>query len=250
MKNSLSILLLLLLPCFGFAQDSSTCKHTYEVNKVIPYVSVNVEQLKNAKSLIDLDKDYKPSWINEYISVEISTINQGKVRKAKNENDLLTKEQKENMEKADAGTEIVVNIQYIPENNLSHNNIQEHDIKFVVNPLVDAIYKGGREKMMQYLNENVIDKIPVGTYKGYDLIAAMFTVNKEGEIENVTLFDTRGYGVTENEEIDNLLLETIRKMPCWIPAEYKDGTKVEQDYVFTVGNHESCVTALLNIREY
>ena len=114
MKNSLTVFFLTFLPVLAFSQDSSTYVLNYEVNKVLPYISVDTEQLKNAKSLIDLDKNYKFSWIKEYISVEILTINQGELKKATSENDTLSEEQKKNMESADFGTEIKVNVRYLP----------------------------------------------------------------------------------------------------------------------------------------
>lgn len=250
MKSLLSALLFFTLTLSGFSQENVLDELHFEVNKVLPYVNVNVDQLNNAKNLIDLDKNYKEKWIREYISVEILTINNGKIKKAISKNDVLSEEQKTNMQKADAGTEIGVYVRYMPENNLSQNKVQLIDFKFVTNALYDASYLGGERKMIQYLKENVIDKIPRGTYQGYDIAAVNFTVNEEGEISELEIFDTTGYGISKNEKIDNLLLETIRKMPCWKPAEYADGTKTAQKFVLTVGNHENCIIPLLSIREY
>jgi hypothetical protein len=249
MKNILT-LILVLVSITGFTQDSSIREFHFEVNKVLPYINVNVEQLKNANSLIDLDKNYKEEWIREYISVEILTINNGKSKKALSKDNVLSEEQKKNMMSADAGSEIAINVHYMPENDLSQNEVQLIDFKFITNPLFDASFIGGSQKMLMYLKENAVDKIPAETYQGYDIAAVKFTVNAEGEITKVNIFDTSGFGISQNSTIDDLLLETLSKMPCWKPAEYADGTKTEQEFVFTVGNHENCIIPLLSIREY
>lgn len=250
MKNTLIISLLFFLPVSGFSQDKSANELHFEINKVLNYVNVEVEQLKNAKSLIDLNKNYKEEWIRTYISVEIHTFHKGNTRKAISKDNILSKEQKENMEMADAGSEISVYVHYMPENQLSHNEVQLIDFKFITNPYFDASFPGNKEKMLQYLKENVINKIPNGTYQGYDISAVNFTVNEEGAISEVSMFDTNGYGISQHQEIDNMLLESIRNMPCWKPAEYENGTKTSQDFVLTIGNHENCIIPLLSIREY
>lgn len=250
MKNYLSTFLLLFISITGFSQDNSTCNVHFEVNKSLPYISVDVAQLEDAKTLIDLDRNYKASWVKSYISVEIFAYIDGKIVKASAPNDRLIAEQKLIMSKADFGTDIKVEVHYIPENNLSENDIHLNDFTFTVNPKKPAEYVGGEQKMVEYLKENAIDKIPEGTFKNYDIVTVMFTIDEEGEIIDANLFDATDYGVAKNEKIDNLLLEAIQKMPCWKPAEYTNGKKTKQDYVFTVGNHDSCLIPLLNIREY
>ncbi len=250
MKNYLFTYLLLFVSIVGFSQVDSIGILHFEVNRVLPYISVDVAQLEGAKTLIDLDRNYKASWVKSYISVEISAYVKGEIVKASGLNDSLIAEQKLIMSKADYGTDIKVEVQYIPENNLSKNDIHLNDFTFIINPKKPAKYVGGEQKMIQYLKENAIDKIPEGTFTGYDITAIMFTINEEGEITEASLFDTAGYGVAKNEKIDNLLLETIQKMPCWKPAEYANGEKTKQKYVFTVGNHESCLIPLFSIREY
>jgi len=54
---------------------------------------------------------------------------------------------------------------------------------------------------------------------------------------------------SKDEKIDEIFLQTIQNMPLWKPAEFANGTTVSQDFVLTVGNMESCVVNLLNIRQ-
>ncbi|MFT7606499.1 MAG: hypothetical protein ACI8VT_004102, partial [Saprospiraceae bacterium] len=256
MKNIQKIVLLFIALAFsypGSSQDSLTNELRYEVNRTYPSISIAKEKLKEAHTLIDLNEannlhlHYRPAWIREYISVEISASNKGILRKAVSENDTLSQEQKDIMNMADVGTDISVNIQYIPENTLKHNDAKEIDFKFTVNPESEAIYAGGQQQLKQYLKENAIDKIPTGSFKGYDLAAVKFTINEEGKIIDAHIFGPE-FQTSKDEKIDKLLLETICNMPNWKPAEYANGTKVKQEFVLTVGNMENCVIPLLNIR--
>jgi len=210
---------------------------TYEVNRVHPPFSTSKEKLSEIESIVDLNKHYKSSWIKEFVSVEVVSSCQGKTRIATSKNDIFTIEQKDLMKLADEGTDIAVKVRYFPENTLSHNDVKEFDFTFMVNPENEAQYIGGQPKLKQYIKEEVVDKIPAGTFEGYDLSTVKFTVDETGEIVDAYLFDWS----SKNKEIDNLLLETVCNMPTWKPAEYANGLKIRQEFVVTIGNHENCV---------
>ncbi|MCB0707656.1 MAG: energy transducer TonB [Saprospiraceae bacterium] len=248
MKNILNKLTLVLCLSFvwatsGLSQNNLTDALPFEVHQVYPYISITKAQLNEARSLMDLNADYKSSWIKEYISVEVFANQNGIARKAVSENDILSQEQKTIMQRADVGTRVSVKVKYLPENTLRNNDIKELTFAFTVLPESQAQYSGGQKELIQYLKENAINKIPAGSFTGYDLAAVKFTVSEEGEIMNAFVFES-----SKDEEIDKLLLETIRAMPCWNPAEYSNGVKVSQEFVLTVGNMENCMVNLLNIR--
>lgn len=259
MKNSWNNLIAILFITLAFhhpasSQGGLTKDLKYEVNRVYPLVSITKEKLKKANTLIDLNNEandldlyFKPSWIRKYISVEVSASCKGKMRKAVSKNDALSQEQKDIMNMADAGTGISVQVQYIPENTLTHNDIKDLNFTFKVDPENEAKYSGGQQKLNQYLMEQAISKIPDGSFKNYDLAAIKFTINEAGEIINAQVFESV-YQSYKNEKVNKLLVDAIRNMPCWEPAKYSNGIKVKQDFVLTVGNMESCVVNLLNIR--
>ncbi len=244
-QNKLLVLLFLSLafPYFGSSQDDLTNEMTYQVNKVYPYISIASEELREAQTLVDLNWRYKPSWVKEYISVEILTTYKGKLRKAISKNDILSQEQKEFMNTADAGKDIAVKVVYIPNNTLKHNDAKELTFTFTVDPEIEAKYAGGEEQLKEYLKHNAIDKIPENSFTGYSLAAVKFTIDEAGQITDAFVIET-----SKDEKIDELLLETINKMPEWKPAVFSNGEKTKQEFVLTVGNMESCVVNLLNIR--
>lgn len=249
MKNAFVLLFLLLLvfPFIGFSQGSASDELGYEVNRVYPYLSVTKEKLNEAQTLMDINRHYKSSWVKAFISVEILTSYNGKIKKAINKSDVLSQEQKDIINSADVGSDISVVVRYIPDNTLKHNDPKEFDFTFKVDPEKEAKYPGGQKELKQYLKET-IDEIPEDSFQNYDLTAIKFTISEEGEITNAHVFESV-FQTYKNEKVDQLLLEAVRTMPCWQPAEYANGTKVNQEFVLTVGNMKSCVVNLLSIRK-
>lgn len=247
MKNGAITLFFLLLALAGNSQDNSDYELKCEVNRVLPYISITKQELNEAKTLIDLNRRFKPSWIRKYISVEISANEKGKLTKATSENDFLTKKQKVLMNSADPSTDILVKIQYLPENNLKQNEVKEMSFSFIIEPTTEAKYAAGEQELKRYLKKNIIDKLAAGSIDRYNLAAVNFTVDEEGNVVDARIFDTSMYG-TKTAKTDEILMKAICNMPRWRPATYTDGTKVKQDFALTVGDHESCVVNLLNIR--
>jgi len=250
MKNIHHKLMILLLvavtfPNQVFSQDNLTSEPSYEVNKVYPYISVSEAKLKEAQNLSDLNFKYKSSWVSEYISVEISTIQNGKVIKTLSKNDQLTQEQKDHLIKADRNTAVFVLVNYIPENNLKNKELRKMDFTFSIDPQNDAKFSDGQKELKQYLKQAMMDKIPDDIFKNYDLAAVKFTVSEEGKITNAHVVES-----SKDEKTDKLLLATIQNMTDWQPAKYSNGLPTKQDFVLTVGNMESCVVNLLSIRRY
>lgn len=248
MKNILNqFIALLFIICFFLpsisAQEDPANELNYEVNRVYPYISITKEKLLDAQTLMDLNPHFQASWIKEYFSVEITANLQGVPEQEVGKNEMLTPEQKELILRADAGTDIAVNVRYLPNNNLRHNDPKELPFSFSIEPEVEATYPGGQQFLKKYLKENAVDKIPDGTFKEYELAAVKFTIDEKGAVVDVHLF-----WPSKDEAVDELLLTAVRSMPLWEPAACSDGTKVKQEFVFTAGNMESCVVPLLNIR--
>ncbi len=191
-RNSFIILLSLVIgyPLIGFSQDSLSFELSYNVYRNYPPLSITKEKLKKANTLIDLNKNYKPSWIREYISVEILTSYKGKPRKAMGENITLNQEQKDIMNMADVGTDISVKVHYIPENTLKHNDPKEINFTFSVEPENQAKFPGGQQQLKQYLKENLIDKISEAPFRKYQLAVVKFIIDEEEHIQEPRVFQT------------------------------------------------------------
>lgn len=245
----LFLFIALTLPHLVFSQDNQSFELDYKVNRVYPSLSITKQQLHEARTLLDINEYYKPSWVKTYISVEVSASHQGKIKKAVGKSNTLNQAQKNLMNTVDAGTDISVQIDYIPNNNLTHNDPKETNFTFIVEPENEATYSSGVQQLKQYLKENVADKISDEVFEIYRLTAVKFAVDEAGQIVDAHIFESpaQTFRDTKTEEF---LLEAVCNMPNWTPAQYANGMKVKQEFVLTAGDHRSCLINLLNIRQH
>lgn len=225
------------------AQDDLSFEVSYEITQVYEPLSLNMTEVENAESLADLHRFYKPEWVKEFHNVEISGVVDGNLKSATSKSDKLTDEQKKLINKADFGTYLNVRIDYLPENTLKNNEPKVFDFSFRVNPEQEASFKEGELALKEYLNENVIEKIPTTYFEEHNITAVNFTVDTRGKVVDAYIVDA-----PRTEAIEEMLLESVCNMPDWIAAEYADGTKVDQDFVLMAGDKRSCAVNLLNIR--
>jgi hypothetical protein len=226
----------------------------YAVHKSNTQVAVTSDALHKAQRLTDLQAtskklslQFNPQWIRDYVSVSISTMHNGKRRNSVTQTDVFSPEQKENMKHADAGAPITVEVRYMPENTLSHNDIQHLSFNLMVQPEMDAMFTGGNSAMDNYIRKHIVAIIQPGSIGSNDLVAVLFTISESGKVINSQIFDS-AYQSYSDESTEAMILKAIQNMPAWTPATYPDGTMVSQDFVFTIGNLESCVMNLLAIQ--
>lgn len=241
-KIRLVLIMITFLPGFCFAQKSNSFLPHFEVNRIYPYLTVSKNQLNSAATLMDLNPRFQPSWIRDYISVEIRSSQNGQPKKSSGNSAVLSLAQKELMQGADAGSEISIKIKYIPENTLKRNDPKEIDFSFIVQPEKDALFDGGEPGLRNYLIEKAIQQIPEGLFTGLALAAVKFSIDESGEVVEVSLFES-----SKDHLTDQLLLKAIAEMPCWQPAKYATGLTVKQEFALTVGNMDNCMVNLLGI---
>ena len=244
-KNKLILLCFAVFaaPYLGSAQDSLSLELSYGVYINYPPLAIPKKTLLNANTIKDLIPHYKPSWVKEYISVELFTSHKGERLKVLAKDNRFTEEQKEHLRRVDEGSDITIKVHYIPNNTLKHNDPKEMSFTFTVDPDDEAQFPGGKQQLQQYLKENIMDKISEASFKQYQLAAVKFTIDEVGKIRQPQVFWS-----AEDKKIDQLFLESIHNMPNWKPARYADGTKVKQDLVLLVGDMKSCVANMVNIR--
>ncbi|NJK82678.1 MAG: hypothetical protein HC912_01540 [Saprospiraceae bacterium] len=90
-KNQILLVVILSIRCAfnSFAQNDLK----FEVNKVLPFISIQETKLDKINTLTDLNKRYPASWVKAYISVEISAFKNGIQTKASGISDVLNQEQ-------------------------------------------------------------------------------------------------------------------------------------------------------------
>jgi len=87
------------------------------------------------------------------------------------------------------------------------------------------------------------DQLDPAVFEGYTLAAITFTVDKDGKVRDAQVAES-----TEDEGTDQLLLDAICKMTDWAPATYASGLTTEQDFVWIIGNKQSCKMNFFNTR--
>jgi len=237
--------LLLVISAFLFTTISmvAQAEHDlpFQVNINYEPLSISLEQLHSANNLSDLNRMFRPEWIKEYLSVEISTVQNDKVVSVLGHSNILNQEQKDFLKGLSFPAPITVTMNYIPDNTLKDNPPRTEIFTFSIHPTESASYIGGEEKLINYLKENAIAFIDDTIFQGYDLAVVNFTINEEGQVVDAYIYQS-----SKDEQTDKLLYETTCNMSDWIPAQHSSGVKVRQEFAWTVGNHENCMINLLN----
>jgi len=242
--NKINPILFIVVLSIGCAFSSfSQNDLKFEINKVLPFISIQENKLAKINTLTDLNKRYPTAWIKEYISVEISAYKKGTKTKALGTGDVLNQDQKDLIRLADRSSDIDVSIKYLPENSLKNNTMKQYDFKVTIMPDKSASYSKGEDQLIEYLQKSSIANIEAGNFTGYDLTAIQFTITEQGHIAGVQVALP-----SKDPKIDDMLVTAVSKMPNWKPAEFSNGLKVKQNFVLTVGNTENCMVNLLNIR--
>lgn len=228
MKKSLLSLSFLLLFLSGHAQDlkfNVHGKYTRPVNK---------QTLSSAKTLVDLISGYPSSWISEYSSVEITGTCGGKICKAEGKDETLNAEQQKLLNNLDLCADVVIHVKYRSKSSSGLVENYKINVSLTLIPDVEAEYLGGTDELNKFIKENALNYIPEATSKKITGAIVKFTVNENGEVSNVQLSRTTG-----DTSVDQLLMETLSKMPKWKPAENADGIRVKQDFELSLNGARS-----------
>lgn len=224
----------LLISVKSFSQDGFPNNVVKELNYEVHGAykrSVKKTQFNNAKLLSDVISGYPSNWINSYVSVEILGTCAGKVIKAVTPNDKLSTEQKNILNSVDLATNIVINVKYNSKDPIT-NTIEKNDmhVEMTIVPETEAEFVGGENQLIKYLKNNSISKLPTKKHDNFNGAVIKFTINENGEVINAKA--TQKWG---DLKTDQLLIDLIENMPKWKPAINSNGTKVKQDFVFSVG---------------
>ena len=198
-------------------------------------------QLDTATTLKDLNKHYEEDWVQAYDKVTLTTVYKGQSLINESIDDKLTSRQKEAIRNSDNGSEIKVDLSYLPIDETDKNKFRKNNFSFKLDPR-DASFPGGDELLDSYLASH-ISTIPLEVFNIYQLTAVNFTIDESGSVVSAYVKESSG-----NKAADKILLDAICNMPRWQPATYTNGEETKQDFVFTVGDKSSCTMNVLNIK--
>ena len=230
----------------GGLQAQSNMDHfKFEINQVFEPLSISRETLEKARSLKDLNPYFENDWVDSYLQVDIYAWKGHKHICKTNQSHLMSQDQKDLIIAADVDSHIAVEVHYLPKNDLKENTPKMNTFSFKVNPDQVAKYSKGDEALLDFMQNDIVNKIDPSKFDQYQLAAVKFTVDAEGAIKNISILES-----SKDDNLDAMLINGIAKMDDWIPATYFEGTKVEQDFVFTLGDHRSCIIPTLHTRKF
>jgi TonB family protein len=218
-------MLLLLIVTSSFAQN-----FLYDV-RATSHKPVTKEMTNVANTMSDLNPGYPSSWVKDYIGTEISATIGGQHVKATGFNDTLTTGQKNIIQSAGIGDDIIIDVGYRYFNPVTLNmDVRKMHFVMTVIPEVQAEFPGGYEVLKKYLSDNAIQELSQDYTGNLPPVTISFIVTETGDIANASVEKT-----SSNRAVDKLLLRAINRMPRWKPAENASGQKISQRFQFTVG---------------
>lgn len=179
--------------------------------------------------------------VMDIVSVEISASSNGKTISARNNGEVLNKEQKNVIASADFGTNIVIKFKFKFKKDQFESTEKGSKIKdayytLTIIPDTEAEFPGGLSKMSGYFTEKIISKLSGYTSANNFYNAAVkFTVSEEGKIMNAVISRT-----SSDPKLDKMLLDATLQMPDWKPAKNSKGKTVKQEIRIPFGGDGGC----------
>ena len=196
--------------------------------------AIKKEMLNDVKELSDINPDFPSSWVNKYHLVKITATCGGNTVFIESENDQLNKNQIQSLSNADIGSDINVSVKYNPKNS-TEDNVREINFTYTIVTEIEAKFSEDYQDLKGYIKTHVIDKLSEEQSNGLENVIVRFTIGEEGKPINPVVELT-----SKNTEVDQLLIDMITNMPNWKPAAGKDGSKIKQDFVLSVGSMIGC----------
>lgn len=239
---------LIVVLAFSFANvfDSIKAQDTTDqlnFNLGVNHVALSIERdkVKNATSISDLNRHFKSEWVKEYYQVSFQCPVNGTMKTINTSSDKLNQELKDMILACDASKRLEINIEYLPNNELRHNDPKKLHYSILIRPDIEASFSTTSDNFNDFIIEHAIHKIDRNYFTDYRAAIISFTIDTAGDVINPIVFES-----SKNTAIDSILLNAICNMPKWTPASYNDGTKVSQNFALTIGSMDNCNNYRLN----
>jgi hypothetical protein len=230
---------------FGFIKwnDSKTDTVAYSKQKVFNdfiydvgprFSPIKKRDLDKAKTVVDFISNDPAQEIVSYTSVEIIVIknDQESDIRVSGDSEELNEAQLKMLKSFDYSTNIKIRADFLEKNEITGKLEYSYTTPHLtVVPEKQALYVDGKDALMKFLREESktsrADVVP----ENLQPAKLLFTVTKNGTIENVRLDRTSNY-----KSVDDKMIELITTAPGkWQAAENAKGEKVDQELVVSFG---------------
>lgn len=213
----------------GFAQDYQFEVYGTQTNPANRFL-LTLDSIEKVKCLGDIIPLYPADWVANYYGVEVAATCGSQVQNARGANDQLTAAQLDIIRNAKANCKIAVEVDYLPKNNLKDNPPRKMQYALTIIPIYEAFYLDGPEELASYLEQKIIEQIPAGLQEEIALAKFRFTINEAGLVTEARMIDS-----SNQEIVDQLIMETLCNMPGWSPARDYLGRLIPQEFEFVLG---------------
>jgi protein TonB len=192
-----------------------------------PYSIVTLDTLENAKTISDIYRVYKSSWIQEYRSVKMEIENGKGNQVFFTKDDHLSTSQLNALRNTKTPCKIHFTIAYLPKNQLKDN--PERTMEFTLRwiPVSDAKYPGGISSLTSYLKENLL---ATEDFNEISFAKATFLIDTKGKVQDIKILQSSG-----NTQFDEKFISSLRKMENWQAARNAEGKPIERTFEVNLG---------------
>ena len=194
--------------------------------------AIRQEQLMKAKVMDDLVAYFPHEWVEQYAGTSVKVDQAGKIRMAAGKNDRFSPDQLRVLGTASVGDRITVDVNYHRKNPVT-GEPEKQSISYAYTVVADqeATYAIPQETFVKQFTAPLKSIFPEAKQGASVAAKVRFVVLENGQIANVLLEQSSGSSAS-----DNHILETVRSMPKWKPAQNKDGRTFRQEFVLVVNN--------------
>ncbi|MCB0689339.1 MAG: energy transducer TonB, partial [Saprospiraceae bacterium] len=219
MKGILFLLIFIVTLSSGYTQNVGY--------GIVPInMSIKKESAGIAQTIMDLNQRFPQAWIREYISVDLTVTQDGKMLKSRGENEALSEDQQQLLRHCKSGDLIKVSVHYYPDNNLP-KEIKELAFTVTVVPDVPAAFPGGEVALRKYLQTNIMEPLAKLVDDNLHEVRIAFQISRDGSVSDVRMVKN-----SYSEEANSFLVSAMKKMPDWSPALNKEGSPAPDQYQF------------------
>lgn len=214
------------------------CPKLWEQIGLPSKVRIKLDSLKKtqfALSYYTYSKD-EYSMLVDIESVELVSESAAPV-KANSNSVVLSPEQKKLIQTIPLGNSISILVRFRIKNSevaQAESEVKTGILYIDILPSTEAKYVGGFEKMCELFNAHTYHKIEnKKEYAQLSFIRVKFVVDATGHVVSPELTER-----CKNEKLNQMVLQTLSKMPQWIPAKDSKGKNISETFEFYFGNND------------
>lgn len=195
------------------------------------FISISKDEFTNAQYINEIVPNYPGNWIDEYKEVAIIFTHNGIEERITGPDNKITSAQHEKLQTMQVDDNILIEVDYRTRNVITDKlEASGMKVSIGVKPATEAYYPDGYEALISYLTKNSEGKIRALKLPEVPTAVVEFTVNEKGKVTDPKLVLP-----SQNEKVDQLLLQLIENMPNWKPATDANGNAVSQKFEFRIG---------------